>query len=105
MLDRYPKLAGRLEAGAHLGILLTLLAFAGFYSMIVASATEPDAAERMAIVMRAMKITGLAFLLALCGTALRRTMTEPPLVLIWGGLLGTAAVVWGLAWLIVLSAL
>ena len=105
MLDRYPKVAGRLEAGAQLSILLSLLAFAGFYSMIMASAPEPDVAERMAIVMRAMKITGLAFLLALCGTALRHTMTEPPLVLIWGGLLATATVVWGLAWLILLSAL
>lgn len=105
MLDRYPKLAGRLEASAQLVILLTLLAFAGFYSTILASAPEPDAEDRMAIVMRAMKISGLAFLLALCGTALRRTMTEPPLVLIWGSLLATATVVWGLAWLIVLSSL
>jgi len=104
-LDRYPKYAGRFEACAQLVILLTLLAFAGFYSTIMASAPGPDAPNRMAIVMQAIKITGLAFLLALCGTALRRVMTEPPLVLIWGGLLGTAMVVWGLAWLVVLSAL
>ena len=105
MLDRYPKPAGRVEFAAQLAILLTLLAFAGFYSTITASAPEPEAAILMAIVMRAIKITGLAFLLALSGTALRRTMTDPPLVLIWGGLLATAAVVWGLAWLMVLSAL
>ena len=105
MLTSYPKKASSLESAIQLVILISLLAFAGLYSTLKASAPEPDAADRIAIMWTATKINGVAFLLAVSASFLRRATKDAPLLLIWGGVLGVALVAWVMACLILLSAL
>ena len=105
MLQDYPKRASSWESLAQLVLLCSTLIVAGFYATVVERGHEPDAAERAAVVMQALKIVGVAFLLALSATFLRRTRTNPPLVLIWAALLVVAAVTCVMSCLLLLSAL
>ena len=105
MFRHYPQHASRLETAVQLVLLISLLAFTGLYGTLKAAAPEPDAAERIAIILQAVKITGVAFLLSLSVSFLRMAVRETPLVLIWGGLLAVAVITWVLACLILLSAL
>ena len=105
MLQNYPKRASSWESLAQLVLLISVLAVAGFYSTIVKQAPEPELEERLAVMMQALKIGGVAFLLALSATLLRRAMTVQPLVLIWAALLVVAVVSWALSCLLLLSAL
>ncbi|MGF1611061.1 MAG: hypothetical protein ACFCUQ_16775 [Kiloniellales bacterium] len=105
MFRHYPQRASRLESAVQLVLLISLLAFTAFYATLKAIAPEPDAAERIAIILQAVKITGVSFLLSLGVSFLRMVMKETPLVLIWGALLVVAVIAWALACLILLSAL
>lgn len=105
MFRDYPKRASRLETGVQLVLLISLLAFTALYGTLKASAPEADAGERLAIMLQAVKITGVAFLLSLCVSFLRIAMRDTPLVLLWGALLVLALVAWASACLILLSSL
>ena len=105
MLQSYPKRSRDWESFAQIIILISVLAMAGFYSTIVKQAHEPEVAERLAVMMQALKTSGVAFLLALSATLLRRARMDPPLVLIWAALLAVAVVAWALSCLLLLSAL
>jgi len=105
MLQNYPSRAKGWESFAQILLLISVLAIAGFYSTMAERAHEPEFEERLAVVMQALKTSGVAFLLALSATWLRRTKTEPPLALIWGALLVVAVVAWAMSCLLVLSAL
>ena len=105
MLQNYPARAKSWESLVQIVLLISVLAIAGFYSTIAERAHEPEAAERLAVMMQALKVSGVAFLLALSATWLRRTKTEPPLALIWAALLVVAVVSWAMSCLLLLSAL
>ena len=104
MFEHYPKRAGRFEAAVQLVLLISLLAFTALYSTLRETALQPDAAERIAVILQSTKITGIAFLLSLCVSFLRMAVKQTPLVLLWGALLALAVIAWGLACLILLSA-
>lgn len=105
MLNRYPKHAAKIENVLQLATLVTMLAFVGFYSVLRKRAALPDVDDHLNVMMDAIKISGLAFLLAASTTFLRRYMTDPPLALIWAGLLAITAVAWILSGFIFLSAM
>lgn len=104
MLQRYPKSAGSWEAVVQIAAAIGLLAMAGIYSTIVERAALPDIAARLEVMLLALKITGVALLLALAVTFLRRHMKDPPLVLLWGAILAVAAIAWACGCLIFLTA-
>ena len=105
MLTDYPKRAERLETTVQLVLLMTVLTIAAIYSLTDARVADPDIGERLALMHRAFTITGVSFLLAVASTFLRKRMTDPPLVWIWGALLTVATVSWFLGCLIFLSSM
>ncbi len=105
MLQNYPERAKSWESLAQIVLLISVLAIAGFYSTIAERAHEPEIEARLAVMMHALKAAGVAFLLALSATFLRRAMIQPPLVLIWAALLVVAVVAWAMSCLLLLSAL
>jgi xanthosine utilization system XapX-like protein len=105
MLPDYPKRAERFETVVQLVLLMTALTIGAIYSLTDARVPDPDIGERLALMRRALLITGVSFLLAVTATFLRKRVTDPPLVWIWGALLGVASISWVLGCLIFLSSM
>ena len=105
MLPDYPKRAEKLETTVQLVLLITALTIAAIYSLTDARVADPDIGERLALMHQALRIIGVSFLLAVMATFLRKRMTDPPLVWIWGALLGVASISWILGCLIFLSSM
>ena len=105
MAQQYPGKAGPVERAIQIVLGITALAFAGLYSMVSVEVSLPDTAERAAIMLEAVQVGGIAFALAVAATFVRKWVTEPPLVFIWGMLLITALVAWGVACLTLLSSM
>ena len=105
MLYRYPKNAEKIETTVQLVLLMTVLTIAAIYSLTDERVPDPNIGERLALMYRAMQITGVSFLLAVASTFLRKHMTDPPLVWIWGALLAVASISWVLSCLIFLSSM
>ena len=105
MLRNYPKRSATIEVAVQLVLAITTLAIAAFYSTIAEQQLLPKDSTRLPIIMQAMKITGLAFLLAVSASVLRRFMTNPPLTLIWAAILVVATVTWALGCLTFLSSI
>ena len=105
MLRNYPKRATRIESIVQLVLAITTLAVAAFYSVTVERQLHMDDADRLPIMMQALKISGASFLLAVSASFLRRFMVDPPLALIWAAILIVASVAWLLACLTLLSSL
>ena len=92
MLERYPAKAGTWELCLQTVLALATFLMVAIFVTVKARVATVDVAERLAYMLEATQITGLAFLLAIAGGLLRRWSENPPLILVWAALLAVAAV-------------